>query len=182
MTNGNQANRTGNELEQFIKRALEDLSYVESPNGNDLFKHRETIEGLFYAKQVIVGKTVFGHKRRVDFFLVNKPIFPNGLITECKWQQVSGSVDEKYSHLRDNIMETGIPTIVVAGGNGYKPEALDWLKKQVDKRVLLAVWNMEEFQIAKNTGFFGTGILKPVRAPRRATKQPQQQALWTLAD
>lgn len=178
MTNGNQANRTGNELEQFIKRALEDLEYTESQNGSDLFKYRKTVEGQFYAKQVIVGKTVFGHKRRVDFFLVNKSIFPDGLIIECKWQQVSGSVDEKYSHLRDNILETGIPTIVVAGGNGYKPEALDWLKRQIDKRILLAVWNMEEFQIAKNTSFFGTGIVKPIRTPRRTTKQIQQQELW----
>ncbi len=107
-----------------------------------------------YARGVNVGKTAYGGQtqRRVDFFIVFKELFPNDLIMECKWQQVAGSADEKYPYLVDSIRTTGIPTIVMIGGNGYKPSALEWLKKQVDGIILMAVWTMEEFHIAVNNG------------------------------
>jgi hypothetical protein len=162
MTNGGRkANRTGVRLEAFVESALKEHRYEESSNGGDLFKKRALItSGRYYARGVNVGKTAYGEhtQRRVDLFIVSKELFPNDLIFECKWQQVKGSADEKYPNLVNNIKTTGIPTIVVIGGNGYKPGALEWLKKQVDGIVLMAVWAMEEFQIAVNNGLFSTGF------------------------
>lgn len=173
MSNGGQkATRTGNFFERFVKFTLEEHRYQESSNGRDLFKKRALIPSGtgYYAHGVNVGKTVYGGKRLADLFIVCKELFPNDLIIECKWQQVKGSVDEKYSHLVDNIKTTGVPTIIVIGGNGYKPEALKWLKQQVDGIVLIAVWTMEEFQIAVNNGLFGTGFTKSAVPTPKAHK------------
>ena len=88
--------------------------------------------------------------------VINRAKFPNDLIIECKWQQSSGSVDEKYPFLFFNIVHTGVPTIVLMDGGGYKPAAMQWLKDQVSKTgALIAVWTMAEFHKEVNNGFLG---------------------------
>ena len=71
---------------------------------------------------------------------------PGKLIIECKWQQIAGSVDEKYPYTVQNIRERyPCRTIILLDGNGYKPGAKEWLCSQVDDK-LLAVFSMSEFQ------------------------------------
>lgn len=181
MTNGTRANRTGWRFEAFVELALKEHGYKESSNGKDLFKCRAVVEGKYYAMHVNVGPTAYGgnSKRIVDALLLNRQIFPQGLIFECKWQQSSGSIDEKYPNLVNNIKTTEVPTIVVIGGNGYKPEAVAWLAKQVDGRNLLAVWTMEKFQIEVNNGFLDTGFVKPSSALSGLPKKQQnEKSLW----
>jgi hypothetical protein len=57
--------------------------------------------------------TIYDTVRRCDFFVINRAKFPNDLIIKCKWQQSSGSVDEKHPFLYFNIIKTGIPTVVL---------------------------------------------------------------------
>lgn len=183
MTSGKQANRTGWRFEAFVELALKEHGYQESQNGKELFKHRAFIEGKYYAMHAHVGATAYGgnSKRVVDIFLINRALFPQGLIFECKWQQSAGSVDEKYPNLVNNIKTTGIPTIVVMGGSGYKPEAAAWLARQVDGQIFLAVWTMEQFQIQINNGFLDTGFTRPTNilaGPSRQAKQPSAKTLW----
>ena len=109
-----------------------------------------------YAKQAICGKTIYETNRKVDFLVINHDLFPDGLIIECKWQQVSGSVDEKYPFLLFNIIKTGVHTVVLIDGNGYRKAALHFLKEEVSKTsALKGVWTMAEFQAQINDGFFG---------------------------
>lgn len=106
--------------------------------------------------QLPVGTTIYETQRKADFFIVNKEKFPDDLIIECKWQQSSGSVDEKYPFLLFNIIKTGVPTVVLLDGDGYKPAAKEWLKSQMDlKRALIGVWSMSEFHKHVNNGFLG---------------------------
>jgi hypothetical protein len=78
------------------------------------------------------------------------------LIIECKWQESSGSVDEKYPFIKENIEKTGVPTIVLIDGDGYKKQAFDWLKKQASpNRSLRGVYTITEFQKLINQGFLG---------------------------
>lgn len=174
MNNGGwKANRTGIRLEKFVEHALKEHSYEESSNGKNLFNKRALItSGKYYARGVNVGETAYGERGRriVDLFLVDKMLFPNDLIFECKWQQVKGSIDEKYPYLVDNIRTTAIPTIILVGGNGYKPGALEWLKKQVDGVILRAVWDMEQFQIAVNNGLFSIGLDKSANPTTKVRK------------
>jgi len=157
MTSGQRANETGNRLERFVKQALEDKGYQEFWNHKEqVFENRKALGGKQYARQVVVGTTIYESKRKCDFLVINRDKFPDALIIECKWQQSAGSVDEKYPFLLFNIMKMGVPSVVLLDGGGYKPSAMAWLKSQSDpNRALIGVWNMAEFQTRINNGFLG---------------------------
>ena len=157
ISSGEKANKTGNQLEEFVEETLKKKGYVEFWNHKaTAFENRKVIGGKQYIRQLPVGQTIYETTRKCDFFIINRDRFSDDLIIECKWQQVSGSVDEKYPFLLFNIIKTGIPTIVLMDGSGYKKAALEWLKGQVhDKSALIAVWNMAEFQTKVNNNFFG---------------------------
>lgn len=144
-------------MEKFVEHALADSGYTEFWNHKDqLFDNRKSIGGKQYAKQVPCGTSIYETKRKCDIFILNQERFPDGLIIECKWQQSSGSVDEKYPFALFNIIKIGVPTIILLDGGGYKPAAMKWLKEQADpKRALIGVYNMAEFQKLVNNGFLG---------------------------
>lgn len=157
MANGRQANRTGNSLEEFVEHHLNLNKYIKEmnllENAIRLRDERHSNSKL-YARKVLCGKTIYNTDRYCDFLVINKQKFPNDLIIECKWQQAGGSVDEKYPYLYLNIIELGIPTIILIDGGGYKDGALRWLKKQVDSlTALIGVYSMAEFQALVNKEF-----------------------------
>ena len=156
-SSGSYANHTGNRLANFVEQALQEKGYQEFwDHKEQVFANRKVIGGKQYAKEVIVGTTIYETKRKCDFFIINKDKFENGLIIECKWQQSAGSVDEKYPFLLHNIFKTGVPTVILIDGGGYKANALKWLREQANpERSLIAVWNMSEFQTKVNKGFLG---------------------------
>jgi hypothetical protein len=119
------------------------------------FANLNALGGRQYFKQLVVGPTIYDTRRICDFMVINDELFPAHLIIECKWQQSTGSVDEKYPFLVLNLIKTGIPTVVLLDGGGYKPAAMHWLKAQVNPAsALVGVWNMSEFQKRVNNGFF----------------------------
>lgn len=157
VSGGTRANNTGDLLEQFIEQMLKQKGYIEFwDHKEQVFANRKAVGGKQYAKQVKVGTTVYESDRYCDFLVLNKELFPDGLVIESKWQQSAGSVDEKYPFLVVNIMKTGVPTVVLIDGGGYKKTALAWLKNQVDdRRALIGVWTMADFQKKVNDGFLG---------------------------
>jgi hypothetical protein len=156
-SSGSKANKTGNTLERFVQQALNDRGYVEFWNHKkQLFDNRKIVGGKQYSKQLCVGQTIYETDRVVDFFVFNRERFPKDLIIECKWQQSGGSVDEKYPLLVFNIVKTGIPTVILLDGGGYRKQAMAWLKDQVNpKGAIIGVWTMAEFQKEVNNGFLG---------------------------
>ena len=156
-SSGHKANNTGNRLERFVQEALRERGYVEFWNHkSQAFDQRKIIGGKQYLRQLPVGNTIYDTVRKCDFLVINRAKFPSDLIIECKWQQSSGSVDEKYPFLYFNIIQTGIPTVVLMDGGGYKPAAMRWLKDQVSKTgALIGVWTMTEFHTQVNNGFLG---------------------------
>lgn len=156
-SSGSKASTQGSTLERFVGRALLDRGYSEFWNHKaQAFENRAAIGGKQFLKQLPVGKTIYETPRYCDFLVINRAKFPKDLIIECKWQQSKGSVDEKYPFVLFNVIKTGIPTIVLIDGKGYKPAALKWLKEQVSKTgALIGVWDMSEFQTQVNNGFLG---------------------------
>jgi hypothetical protein len=156
-SSGSKANTTGGTLEKFVAMALLSNGYAEFWNHKaQAFENRKAIAGKQFLKQLPVGPTIHDTVRKVDFFVINRAKFPKDLIIECKWQQASGSVDEKYPFLLFNIIKTAIPTIVLVDGKGYKPAALKWLKDQSrNSGALIGVYDMMEFQKQVNNGFLG---------------------------
>ena len=156
-SSGGRANKSGNRLENFIEHILKQEGYQEFwDHKEQVFANRKAIGGKQYAKQVPCGTSIYETKRKCDFLVLNKEKFPEVLIIECKWQQSSGSVDEKYPFTIFNVFKIGVPTIILLDGGGYKKEAMKWLKGQADpNRALIGVYNMAEFQTQVNNGLLG---------------------------
>ncbi|QCE34425.1 hypothetical protein FAI40_03205 [Acetobacteraceae bacterium] len=149
---GSQANFTGKKLEGFVSNVLIDYGYENK--GKDqkksIFQRRSTFRGKSFYREIYCGSSIYGTDRRCDFLVINKDLFPNDLIIECKWQSKAGSVDEKYPFAVENIKNIGVPTIILIDGDGYKKGAFSWLKEQVnrDNNSLIGVYTMKEFMIA----------------------------------
>jgi hypothetical protein len=152
INSGARAIKTGSNLESFVSEALLRCGYSQHTNN----KNGVVIENMQFQHQYYTGETVYGSKRIADFLVVNKELFPNDLIIECKWQQSAGSVDEKYPFLILNINKTNIPTVILLDGGGYKDGAKEWLINQVyTNECLIGVWDMSEFQRKINNNFLG---------------------------
>ena len=81
----------------------------------------------------------------ISLSTVWRPI-QRGLIVESKWQDVSGTADEKFPYLVANIRHCyPLPTVVVASGNGARPGAIAWLRSRVDGTQFVAVQSIEDF-------------------------------------
>jgi hypothetical protein len=101
--------------------------------------------GLQFDRQVVIGTTIYGGELRVDFVVHNFTRFPLGLAVESKWQDVGGSVDEKFPYLVANIRQRyHIPAVVIAHGGGHRGGALEWLRACCDDR-LVGVYTLEQF-------------------------------------
>jgi hypothetical protein len=148
---GSIANATGSILENFVENTLKTRGYEFVDKKK--FKIALSLNQKIYTTQFHLAETIYGSKWNIDFVLHNPKQPPISLIIECKWQQVGGSVDEKYPYVVANIKEQSpYPAIILLDGEGYKAGSKEWLKKQVDNKKLLGVFNMGEFTKWANLG------------------------------
>lgn len=153
MNSGQKAIISGNALENYIEQILIQNQYIQSKNHNLLNENFNTSDKK-YIKQYKGGTTIYNTKRRCDFLIINSSSFQNGLIIECKWQSSSGSIDEKYPFLINNIEKLKIPTLIILDGNGYSKGAVSWLKSQSKIcKYLLGVYSKLEFQQLVNNNY-----------------------------
>jgi hypothetical protein len=151
------ASATGSIAESTIRAVLIGRGYVELRH-EELRANRPPVEqtAMFrptpgyperlFVAQYPIARSVYDLPLFADFWLDGAPSFPNGLAIEVKWQQSSGSVDEKFPYLVLNIKTRyPCPAIVIADGGGQRPGALNWLREQVDNQSLLAVASLAEF-------------------------------------
>lgn len=87
---------------------------------------------------------LYKHASTTEFVLMSKNYNLHTRI-ECKWQQVGGSVDEKFPYLFLNCSEKMLEPhiIILLDGGGAKPGAIDWLKDACD------AFNLRESLTAK---------------------------------
>lgn len=144
-TSGTVANENGSFLEEFIESILTRHGYSLVPKRK--FEAATYLQQPIYTKQFHVGTSIYETELFCDFILYHPEKYPLCLVIESKWQQSTGSVDEKFPFLVLNIKtQTPYKTIVILDGGGYKPQAAKWLRKQADGNKLLHVFNMAEFQ------------------------------------
>lgn len=149
MSQGSRANYTGDMLEDVIEHVLIRKGYELVPKSK--FQASTYLEQPTFSKQFPIAKSIYGTDLFCDFVLFHPDKYPECLIIESKWQQSSGSVDEKFPYLVANIREQyPAATIVVLDGGGYKFGAEQWLRRQVDDK-LIHVFNMMEFQRWSNS-------------------------------
>jgi hypothetical protein len=151
ISGGTQANYTGNTLEQFVEHRLVKSGYAfVRPNQ---FVPAAYIRQPIYTRRFHAGTNIYGTSIFCDFAVYHPTKWPNCLIIEAKWQQVVGSVDEKYPYLVLNIQsQYAYQTILLLDGGGYKKGAEQWMRKQAGSGNLLHVFNMAQFQTWVNNG------------------------------
>ena len=147
---GGRAARSGAGLERMVEGLLMSHGYGKIP-AKDLKGHVRAGEPVF-VRQAIIGKSIYNTKLKVDFYVFHPTIHPEGLIIECKWQQAAGTVDEKYPYLVANLLITGMKSIVLLDGGGYRPGAKTWLKAQSQKANTLSIFSIKEFVTWANNG------------------------------
>ncbi len=89
--------------------------------------------------------TIYNEKGRTEFIAISKK-YNFSIRIECKWQQVSGSVDEKFPYLYLNAIEA-MPedhVIIIIGGDGFKKGAVTWIKDAVRKRKYTTAENKDK--------------------------------------
>ena len=152
------AESTGSVAESTIRGVLTGRGYVElsvqeaieaEPEAEQTamfqgLQRRPRPSRLFVA-QFPIGYSIYGLPPLTDFWVRGAPDYPQGLAIEVKWQQSTGSVDEKFPYLVLNIQQCyPCPALVVADGGGQRPGALQWLRGQVSGN-LLGVFSVSEF-------------------------------------
>ena len=118
---------SGNLLEQTVKTVCSRKGFVIVKH-RDWRRHPEDYGSELLLTDVPYN-TIYNHSGKTEFLL--KSLRYNLEIRiECKWQQVSGSVDEKLPYLYLNSIEV-MPEkhiLIVIDGAGWKSGAIPWLK------------------------------------------------------
>lgn len=126
LSQGGRANKSGRTAEEVISTVLAQ-------------------RGCRFERQKLIGRGIYDTPLYADFYIQARDEYPIGLIIESKWQDISGSVDEKLPYLVLNVKECyPCPAIIVLHGGGFRPGAEQWLRRQIDDR-LIYVFRLEEF-------------------------------------
>jgi DNA adenine methylase len=101
----------------------------------------------------VLCTSIYGYPIKCDFILYHPELWQECLVIESKWQQSGGSADEKFPYTVFNLKEQSpVQSIIVVDGDGQNKGAVAWLRGQVDKKKLLHVLSMAEFQNWVNKG------------------------------
>ena len=82
--------------------------------------------GLDVRRQVKVGRRLWGQERRIDLILTEQSQ-RKSIGIECKYQNVSGSADEKIPATITDIAAWPIPGLVVFSGAGFSSNMRSYL-------------------------------------------------------
>lgn len=157
-TQGGAANHQGRILEKTVVPTLE--SHGFEVVAYSAWRKNPGNYGTELLLKHVPYTTIYNQKGFTEF-LVKSERFGLNVRIECKWQQSSGSVDEKLPYLYLNCIETMPETdiIIIAGGGGMKPGAIPWLKDAVRQRKYVSsemprkniqVFSIEEFMTWAN--------------------------------
>ena len=161
ISQGGLANKSGSVLEGIVKGALVPHGFSVVQN-RDLAKLSPDDSSELLIKNAPYT-TLYGSKGKTEFLLKSKK-YDLEVRIECKWQQSSGSVDEKLPHLYlsavDAIPEDDV--IILIDGNGFRTGAIAWLRNAVENRLYISeekhqknimVMNATEFMTWANNTF-----------------------------
>lgn len=125
---GTLANSSGNTLEQTVMGTLASKGFQAASYRDYLIKPE--LYGSELLLRNVPYKTIYGHPGNTEF-LIRSERYRLEIRIECKWQQSSGSVDEKYPYTYLNCIEA-MPErdiIIIVDGGGAKQGAVDWLRE-----------------------------------------------------
>ncbi|MCR4443251.1 MAG: hypothetical protein NUV48_14045 [Peptococcaceae bacterium] len=170
MTQGGQANITGGTLEQTVRSVLTSKGFREVPYleyTRYVKKNGQLDADDKYGTELLLKNaqfcSIYGHSSKTEFLMISKK-HNIEIRIECKWQQTSGSVDEKFPYTYLNCIEA-MPEqiiIIIIDGGGFKQGAIDWLKAAAKNKLYttnrnrnkeIRVMNIAEFIAWANLTF-----------------------------
>ena len=132
-TQGGQAKKTGNVLEQLVISTL-------SAHGFPVIKYSDYLKTPEkYDEELLLRhvpyKTLYGGQGYTEFLLKSQK-FELEIRIECKWQQIAGSVDEKLPHVYLSAIEavTENDVIILIDGDGFRDGAIPWIRHIAEQR------------------------------------------------
>ena len=155
---GRQAQANGRILEKsilpvLIARGFHVLSHTDWANKPDTRPPDVVLTNAPYTN-------IYGRRAKSEFLILSQRLGLEVRV-ECKWQQASGSVDEKFPYYYLNaVFSYGEKAaFIVADGDGFRQGAIDWLKDAVAKKLYqpqgftrdIRVFNLAQFIAWVNT-------------------------------
>jgi len=89
--------------------------------------HQYGEHGLVVYREVNLGKTVIGKDRQIDVF-VHRPIDQTVIAIECKYQDVTGTADEKIPYALQDLAALWVPGCLAYAGHGWSRGVLHQLE------------------------------------------------------
>ncbi len=103
---------TGNQYKRLIAR------YLLAAYGR---------RGMHLYEEVCVGTSIIGKQRRIDLF-VHVPATNQALALECKYQDSSGTADEKIPYALEDLRALRMPAAIAYAGSGFSEGVLHLLQ------------------------------------------------------
>lgn len=133
---GRSANSNGNGLEAMICSVFTGKGFQELTDAEKTAFQRTAGDvtsvphDRWFARQVRLETGIYTAYLKSDLFVRDPVHFEQGLHIECKWQQVAGSIDEKYVYTMMSLRQFIRPSLIVLAGTGARPTAVAWLRAQ----------------------------------------------------
>lgn len=83
--------------------------------------------GIQVYEEVNVGTSIIGKQRRVDLF-IHLPADRRALALECKYQEISGTADEKIPYTLQDLAALRMPSALAYAGTGFSEGVLHLLQ------------------------------------------------------
>jgi hypothetical protein len=83
--------------------------------------------GIQVFEEVNVGTSIIGKQRRVDLFVL-QPVEKKALALECKYQDTSGTADEKIPYTLQDLAALRLPSALIYAGAGFSEGVLHLLQ------------------------------------------------------
>jgi hypothetical protein len=83
--------------------------------------------GVEVYDEVSMGTSIIGKQRRVDLFVLH-PVSGRAIALECKYQDSSGTADEKIPYALQDLAALRVPACIVYAGTGFSEGVLHLLQ------------------------------------------------------
>ena len=130
---GGLANSSGRTLETTVVATLQSKGFATALYRDWLKQPAQ------YGPEILLRnvpyQTLYGHSGNTEF-LIRSAKYKLEVRVECKWQQSTGSVDEKFPYLYLNCIEC-MPErdiIILIDGGGAKAGSIQWLREACDTK------------------------------------------------
>lgn len=143
MTQGYEANGSGKFLENIVEREFAARGFTikqfkEDGDNLDMFSGKTLIKRVPY-RSIYYDYDPSARESHTEFVADD---FGRRIRIECKWQDSTGSTDEKFPFLLKNVVERmpEIEALILLGGDGARLGSIGWLKAEAAKIQSKKIW------------------------------------------